>query len=153
MRKNNIGAGAGVNDGREILERIVAGVFVQTDAHHVLAAVTQQRVAVGRGLRRDARGERAACTGTVVHHDGLAELIGEFLPHQPRHDVDRPTRRARRQHTDGFVGPLGSIGGRNSARENSQRGKYPSDALHLHVILLRRCRCWRRTDPIPLSAI
>jgi hypothetical protein len=58
--------------GREVLERIVAGLTVETRGDGELAAVAEQRVAVRDSLCSETRGDRAPGASSVVYDNGLA---------------------------------------------------------------------------------
>jgi hypothetical protein len=73
-----------VGDGGEILVRVVAWVLEQKRrvADHVVEEV-EDRVAVGRGLRAGASGERAARAGAILDDHRLTQHLVEFLHHRP----------------------------------------------------------------------
>ncbi len=60
----------------------------------------QQRVAVGRRARDQARADRAVGAAAVVDHDGLAERIAELAADEPCHQVERRPGRERHHHGD-----------------------------------------------------
>ncbi len=81
-------AGADQPDRREILARVVADVAVERRIDRERAgAAEHQRVAVGRGLRHRARGDRAAGAGAVLDDDVLAERLAHLLGDDARHHV------------------------------------------------------------------
>ena len=55
----------------------------------------EQRIAVGRRLGGKLAADVATGPGAVVHHDGLAPHIGEFLRRDTGHDIGRAARRKR----------------------------------------------------------
>ena len=66
--------GADQADRREVLARVEPGVNVEARIDRDRSGVTeQQRVAVRRRLRDDARADGSAAAGPVVDHDLLAE--------------------------------------------------------------------------------
>ena len=60
----------------------------------------EDRIAVGRSARHRAGRQIAAGAAAVLHHYGLPEPLGEFLPDQPRHHVGNSTCREGDQEGD-----------------------------------------------------
>ena len=118
-------------DRREVLHRVVAELLVERriDAHR-RARRHQQRVAIGRRLDDRVDADLLARAGTVLDHEGLAELLFEHLRAHPRQDVGGARRRER--HDDRGASRRIVVGrGRMTARQerdgnrtgtSSQRG-------------------------------
>jgi hypothetical protein len=83
-------------DRREIAAELEAALRVH-EVHDRLAAdrPDEQRVAVGRALRRRVRADHRAGAGLVLDDDRLPEPRRELLPERARDDVDPAARRER----------------------------------------------------------
>ena len=81
MYDEDAGRGCYLRDRREIVDRVVRQLWIQSRVDRVAAAHQNDRVAVRRGLRRDVGPDRAASPGAVVGDDflGLVELAGAAL--------------------------------------------------------------------------
>src|ERR1700719_737889 len=103
----------GERDRVEIFQRIEAGVREQEQIVGDVAAGYQDRIAVGRRLRRFHRADIAAGAGNVLDEKILAGLGAELLRNQPRHQIGRA---AGREADNDFYGPLRpDVGGRRGA--------------------------------------
>src|SRR5260221_594951 len=94
------------HDRHEIRQRIEAHVLhkMRVDPHLAGVAV-EQRVAVGRALRHDLRGDVAARTGAVVDQHRLPERRGELVGHHAAEVVGGAARQVRRADEE-RVSPL-----------------------------------------------
>ena len=87
-------------DGGQIGLHVEGEVGHRRRHHRERGARDQERVAVGIGLRDRAGADRLRCARAVLDHDGLADLLGDLLEHQPRDDVDGAAGRERHDHAD-----------------------------------------------------
>ena len=86
---------------REILERLVGQLGEEMRVDRDLADVgDQQRVAVGRRLHDLGHAIDAARAAHVLHHDRLAQRIGELAADQARHRVGKSAGRVRHDDPD-----------------------------------------------------
>ena len=84
----------------------------------------EERVAVGRRLRRELGADRAAGAAAVVDDDLLAEALAHLRRDAARDDVDRAAGRERHDETDGFAGVVGRslrLGSREREQAQDQR--------------------------------
>ena len=100
MHDENQAARAHLGHGRDVLERIVAELHVQSRRQRDRVRGIEQRVAVrvrlGQQLDRDvARGPRP-----VVDHDALIHLSAELFAHEASHDIGRPAGGKSDEHAD-----------------------------------------------------
>ena len=103
------GLHAGLHDGREAVQHVVAGARGRLE--HELRngegiGRQQQGVAVRRGLGHMHAADGAAGAGAVVHEHGLAQARGQLLGIQARHGIGVATGRIGHDDGDG----LGRIG-------------------------------------------
>src|SRR5438046_10551493 len=71
--------GAEDRDTRQVLEWIVVHLLHQRESRELRGASEKQRVAVGRGLRDELGGDRAACADPVLDDELLAERYRQPL--------------------------------------------------------------------------
>jgi hypothetical protein len=101
-------ASRGQRDRHEVVERVVGQVLVHELVHHQRRIdCHEQRVAVGRRLRRRLRADDGVGAGPVFDHHRLSPILAHGLADQARHDVawtaggeghdhpDRPIGKAR----------------------------------------------------------
>jgi len=89
-------------DRREIGEYVVGQLRIEERRDRVAARDHDQRVAVGRSLRRGILRNRPAGAGPVLDDDRrAAPALGELVAKRARHDVDGPARRERHQEMHG----------------------------------------------------
>ncbi len=95
---------ADIGDRRELALRVVSRLLQKRIDRHRPARRCEQRVAVGRRLRRDVGSYHAAGARPVVDHDLLAEHVGHFLRHHAADQIGRLARRPRHYHAQRAVG-------------------------------------------------
>ena len=81
----------------------------------------QQRVAVRRGLRDDARADGAAGARAVVDDELLLQRIRQFRRHHTRHGIDTAARRIRHDQGHRAGGIIGCDG--HPARDQGGGGR------------------------------
>ena len=106
----------------EVALRVVGEVRVDHRVHRHGAVVRhQQRVAVGRRLRRRLGADDHGGARAVLDHHRLAPELGELGRHHPRGGVDRAAGRGRHDDAHGAVG-IALRGGRRRRGERRERG-------------------------------
>lgn len=90
---------------REILQRAIRQLLVQTRVDGQHAGITQQqRVAVRRRARHQFRPDDAAGAAAVIHDNLLAERLLQFQRNNTAHDVRAATGRLRHNKAHRFSG-------------------------------------------------
>jgi len=113
----------------------------------------QDRIAVRRGFRHQRGAERAAGAGAVFDHDGLTELGGETVEHQPRHDVGRASRAERNRRLDQMRRPVfGACGRRGEQAQQNDLDSNNSTHRGSRFFVTKRTRRAARTIPITRPA-
>ena len=92
----------GERDRREVLDRVVVQLGVETGADGVRGRGLEQRVAVRRRLGHVLRAHRGACARAVVHDHGLAPLGAELVGNHAADHVSRAARWIRHDHAHGL---------------------------------------------------
>jgi len=110
-------------DRHEILERIIGQIAVERGIDRDRGRGEQERVAVGRGARRDRHAGIAAAAAAVVDDDGLAEGFLERHRDDARDDIGRPARRERHDQGDRpfGIGGVRDAGGDEHRRQGRER--------------------------------
>ena len=124
----------------EILGGIVGHSLVERGIHHVVGAVDEDRITVGRRLRRSARSDIAAGAGDVLDVELHAHLLGQLLRHEAGEHIGRT---AGREWNDHAHRPRGVGFTRRDARDGRERGSSGGQAQQLaaakcHAVLVRR---------------
>ena len=126
-------------DGLEVRDRIERQLAIKRDRSRQTEMVQQDRVAVGLGAHNTIAADRPACTGNVLHHDGLAEYPAHAFRRNARDRIGRPARCERHDHGDR---PLRKVlGGCVGGGQNHQGGK--QDGAHRcfsQYVFRTRCR-------------
>ncbi len=104
-----IGRVARHRHGQEVLVRIVRHFGVEARIDHVARGHEQDRVAVGRRLRRVAHAEIAAGAALVLDDELLLELLRKLLRDQPRRDISGARRGKWHDDLDRMVGIAGCL--------------------------------------------
>ncbi|MNV50004.1 hypothetical protein D3C71_1419870 [compost metagenome] len=134
IHRDHIRRGRNVDDGREVLDRVVGRLRVDGRVGgHARQRGDAQVVAIGllaRGLQRT---DRTAATAAVVDHDDLAQFLAQGVGNHARNDVGGAAGRERHQQLDG----LGRIGLGHDNRACERQGKAePAIALrHISHLL------------------
>ncbi len=110
-------------DRHEILRHVVAQPRIDRGRDRVRRGMHQHGVAVGFGLRRRSRSDRAAGAAAILHHDRLSELPGQLLEHDARHDVDRTARSERDDGADRLCRPCVGEGAGRQRSEEAESGQ------------------------------
>jgi hypothetical protein len=90
-------------DRREILQRVVWQVFAQRGIDRVRGTREEQRVTVGRRIRRELRRDHLPAAAAVVDHHLLAERFGELRREEPSDDVACAAGRIGNDHAHGAL--------------------------------------------------
>ena len=113
----------------KILDEVVVELAVQRHIDGVRDVAHQQRVTVGRRLRRELGTDVGAGARPVVEDNLLGKALGQLAAEDARQRVGTPARRERQDEADRFVRILrvhrrdaGNQGGRN--QDGKQGGKY-----------------------------
>ena len=106
----------------QVLQRIEGHLRIETGIGCERARrADAQGVAVRRRLGHNAEADVAACAGSVIHHDLLAEIFG-----QPRHDhahhcISAATGRKSDDDVDRLAGVISSLGANPASRGRRMR--------------------------------
>jgi hypothetical protein len=129
-------------DRREILARIVAGVFIERRADAQRAGVTQHDgVAIGRALRHRLGADGAAGPGPVVDDDLFTQRLAHLVGDHAAHDRGAAARRERNHQRDRPV-RIGLCLRRNDKPGQSARGRGKQDFPDTHVGQSSRDDCF-----------
>ena len=105
-------------DRREVRDHVIRHAGVQPLVQHRGAFHQQQRVAVGRGLGDGVSADHAAGGGSVLHHHGLLQPLGQLLRDQPADRIDAAAGTDR--HHDGDLARWIELGLRRWREQHQQ---------------------------------
>jgi hypothetical protein len=94
-------------DRDEVAERVIGQGLVQVLVHHQRRIDRhEQRVAIGRRLRRGLGADNGVATRTVLDHHRLPPILAHPLADETRDDVARSTGREGHDHSDRSIGKV-----------------------------------------------